>query len=485
MARKPALNIDALSALGPEKLARLVLDEAEQNAAFRKVVSAALASSKGPEAIAKIVDRRLSALERARSFIEWDKAKAFEKDLSATVKVAAEELGQASPEMAIERLLRFIATHEEVFDRVDDSHGRVQDVYYTAIQAVGDLASRLDEAAAAQLPAKVMSSLGKSSHGYFVDLGEAVAPHLPAAVLAEWDGELARQHERMSKGLDEERDWHRVSLAGQYCSVRQVIAEARGDLDGLLTLEAQKPQHTQDTICMAQRLLDAGRAEEALTWIRKERRPAITHMRVADLADGLPPGDPLSPVHARLEARILEAIGDREGAQALRWSSFESTLQAPLLRDYLDALDDFEEFEALDRAFAHALEARHRHLALDFLLEWPKLDVAARLVVENHADWNGRQYGLLVPAAETLETDHPLAASVLYRACLDDILAQARSKAYGHGGRHLAKLDRLAERIDKDAFSSAGIASHVEYRLRIIKQHGRKAAFWANVPSAG
>ena len=204
-------------------------------------------------------------------------------------------------------------------------------------------------------------------------------------------------------------------------------------------------------------------------------------MRAADLADGWPPSDPMSPVHARLEARILEALGDREAAQALRWSSFEATLQGPLLRDYLDALDDFEEFDALDRAFAHALVAPHRHLALDFLLEWPKLDVAARLVIDNHADWNGRQYGLLVPAAEMLETDHPLAATVLYRACLDEILAQARSKAYGHGGRHLACLDRLAADIDNDAFSSAGISTHVEYRLWLRKQHGRKAAFWANV----
>jgi hypothetical protein len=485
MARKPALNIDALSALGPEKLARLVLDEAEQNAAFRKVVSAALASSKGPEAIAKIVDRRLSALERARSFIEWDKAKAFEKDLSATVKIAAEELGQASPDMAVDRLLRFIATHENVFDRVDDSSGRVQDVYYTAIQAIGDLAVRLENDALAQLPARVMSSLGKSFHGYLVDLAKAVAPHLPATVLAEWDGKLAREHERMSKGLDEERDWGRLSLIGQYRSVRQIIAEARGDIAGLLALEAQKPQHTQDTSGMAQRLLDAGRAEEALTWIRKERRPAISRWRVTDLADGLPPRDPVSPVHARLEARILEALRDREGAQTLRWSSFEATLQASLLRDYLDALDDFEEFDALDRAFAHALKVRHRHLALDFLLEWPKLDVAARLVVDNHADWNGRQYGLLVPAAEALEVEHPLAATVLYRACLDEILAQARSKAYGHGGRHLAKLDRLATGIDADAFASAGIVTHGEYREQLRKQHGRKAAFWANVPSSG
>lgn len=485
MARKPVLNTEALSALGADKLARLVIDEAGQNAAFRKVVSAALASAKGPEAIAKIVDRRLSALERARSFIEWDKAKAFEKDLSATVKVAAEELGNAAPDMAIDRLLRFIATHEHVFDRVDDSNGRIQDIYYEAIQVVGDLVTRLEKDAVAQLPARIMSSLGRSTHGYLLDVTEAVVPKLPAEVLANWDDDLARAQKGKPKGSDEEGDWVRMELASQYRSVRQVIASARGDIDGLLALEATKPTHMQDTIGMAQRLLDADRLQEALTWIRKERRPSFAYMRAADLADGLSPSDPMSPVHARLEARILDALGDREAAQALRWASFEATLQAPLLRDYVAALDDFEEFDALDRAFAHALNARHRHLALDFLLEWPKLDVAARLVIDNHAQWNGRQYGLLVPAAEMLEADHPLAATVLYRACLDEILAQARSKAYGHGGRHLAKLDRLAARIDNEAFTSAGIETHDEYRERLRKQHGRKAAFWANVPESG
>jgi len=296
------------------------------------------------------------------------------------------------------------------------------------------------------------------------------------------DDELASAQKGKSKRLDEDQDWARMDLTGQYRSVRQVIAEARGDIDGLLALEATKPAHMQDTIGMAQRLLDAGRAEEALTWIRKERRSSIAYMRASDMADGRPASDPTSPIHAGLEARILEALGDQDAAQALRWATFEATLHGPILRDYIGALDDFEEFAALDRAFAQALEARHKHLALDFLLEWPKLNVAARLVVENHQHWNGRQYGLLVPAAETLEAEHPLAASVLYRACLDEILAQARSKAYGHGGRHLAKLDRLAAELDNETFSSAGIATHVEYRAGLRKQHGRKAAFWANVP---
>ncbi|TWB22819.1 hypothetical protein FBZ89_103450 [Nitrospirillum amazonense] len=65
MARKPALSVESLVALGPEKLAQIILDEAADSAPFRKRVNAALAALKGPDAVAKLVDRRLAALERA------------------------------------------------------------------------------------------------------------------------------------------------------------------------------------------------------------------------------------------------------------------------------------------------------------------------------------------------------------------------------------------------------------------------------------
>jgi hypothetical protein len=44
-------NEEALVKLGSEKLARLVIGEAKRNAAFRKLVAAALAASKGPAAV--------------------------------------------------------------------------------------------------------------------------------------------------------------------------------------------------------------------------------------------------------------------------------------------------------------------------------------------------------------------------------------------------------------------------------------------------
>ena len=76
MAHQPALNEEALVKLGSEKLASMVIGEAKRNAAFRKLVAAALAATKGPAAVAAIIDKRLAGLDRAKAFVVWEKAKA-------------------------------------------------------------------------------------------------------------------------------------------------------------------------------------------------------------------------------------------------------------------------------------------------------------------------------------------------------------------------------------------------------------------------
>ena len=76
MAKKKTLNLENLSALGVERLARLVIDASARDAGFKKYVAAALASADGPEAIAALIDQRLKRLERKRAaFVEWDRAR--------------------------------------------------------------------------------------------------------------------------------------------------------------------------------------------------------------------------------------------------------------------------------------------------------------------------------------------------------------------------------------------------------------------------
>ena len=482
MARKPALSIDSLEELGTEKLAKLILDEAERSASFRKLVAAALAGVKGPEAVAKLIDRRIGALEKARGLIELDRARAFRDDLRATVATMADELGKASPAMAIERLLRLVATHEPVFERVDDSSGEIQEVYYDAIAAIGDLAAKLKADEADLLPDSIMASLGQSTHGYLVDVAEAVTGQLPEATLSRWDGMLAVLQREQEIERDGKQDGYHSSNVSQLRNVRQAIANARGDLDGVIALEEQKHPNSQDTIGIAERLLEAARPREALDWVRKESHSPLKYMSHADLADGAPPRDAPSPRRASLEARILETLGEKQAAQSLRWAVFEDTLNAGMLRDYIDALPDFDEFEGLDRAFAHALGSKRLYLALEFFLEWPRLDLAAKVVVDNHCKWAGQLYHILLPAAEALAHGHPVAATILYRALLDDILTRARSKAYPHAARYLKRLDELAVQGDEGSAQYAGIDPHAAYRSALRKNHSRKTGFWAFVP---
>jgi hypothetical protein len=82
-----------------------------------------------------------------------------------------------------------------------------------------------------------------------------------------------------------------------------------------------------------------------------------------------------------------------------------------------------------------------------------------------------------VPAAEALESGHPAAAAVLYRALVDDILTRARSPAYGHAARYLARLDALADQMG----STPGLPDHETYRATLKAVHGRKMAFWSLV----
>lgn len=469
MTRKPALSTDKLKDLGTDKLAQLVLEEAERNAGFRRQVKAALAGKSGPEAIAKLIDRRLSGLARAKSFIEWDKARAFTDDLRSLTDTITSELGLAAPALAIDRLLRFIATHEQVFERVDDSSGCVQDVYYQAIHATGDLAASLPVPEANALPEKIMTALGESTHGYLADVTEAVAPHLPQDTLARWDGDLKDAiAERQTEDAARKSDGWFYSMTSQWAGMRQILASARGDLDLLIALELKKKPHMQDTLAITAQLLEAGRTAEALEWVRKPGRRTF-----GETDDGL------APERVSLEARILDATGDRSAAQALRWRCFEARLPADILRQYLKLLPDFEDIEAEDRAHAFALEKAKPEEALQFFLDWPRLDLAAKLITTHPHRWDGGDWHNLPKIADLLEHDHPLAATILYRALLDRILDRARSKAYGHGAKYLGKLTLLAQ--EADAMRPGTMTDHATYLAKLKKTHPRKSGFWARV----
>lgn len=477
---------ETLGALAPDTLIRLILDEAAANPPFKKRVSAAIAGTRGPDAVAAIVDRRLSALEKARGFIDWEKIRAFAADLRASLAVIVAELKPLDPQMALQRLLRFLTGSDAVLDRVDDSSGRIYAIYETAAEEAALLAEDLPPVEAGAFAESLVPALERDGFGLVEALLERLVPKLPLETLAALDARFVEALAALPvpapppqtgvfRPYDPDASQARLRRR-VYDRLRKAVADARGDVEAFIALEQADPARRPDGVAIAERLLAAGRADEALDWFRKDgaRRSerALARLEENEL-------DFVEPARGRFETetRILDALGRREEAQALRWARFAQVLDRQALRDHLARLPDFEDEEALERALAHALAFRNPLAALDFLVRWPRLDLAARLVIERRSAWDGRHWEWLSPAAEALAEDHPLAASILYRALLDDILTRARSPAYGHGARHLAMLDALASRLaagDLDPNPAA-------YRAALRKAHGRKVGFWSLV----
>src|SRR6202022_2090568 len=190
MARQPALNEEALVKLGSEKLARLVIGEAKRNAAFRKLVAAALAATKGPAALPIFIDKRLAGLDRAKAFVDWEKAKAFTADIAATLATITGELAAADPDAAVDRLVRFLSTADRVFERIDDSSGCLQNVYHEAAAALPDLVGRLEEADKASIPDRLFALTVSDDYGFFSTIMPELVARLPAHAVDHWDERL-------------------------------------------------------------------------------------------------------------------------------------------------------------------------------------------------------------------------------------------------------------------------------------------------------
>ncbi|MGA7673569.1 MAG: DUF6880 family protein [Rhizomicrobium sp.] len=474
MAVKSKLNEDVLAKLGAKKLAELALDEAQRNTPFRRRLSAALAARKGPDAVAAIVDRRLMALERAHGFIDWEGNKAFTEELRAMLTIITDELGKTDPDAAIDRIVRFLNAAGSVFDRIDDSNGHVQNVFYLAADAIPGLATTLSVKRKASLPDRLHHCVTDNDYGFCSDLLEKLLPILPAASIEAWDHHLADETRSLGVVKANDGDWRRRTKFDRLIRLRQVITDHQGDCDTFIALEQSRCNRQPDTLAVAERLLKAGRHSEALKWVRK---PGLRRATVPVWEDGTDLDSLLTSEQVRLELRILDAKGEAAEAQKLRWSVFLETLDVNLLREYVARLGDFEEFEVLDRAFAHAAAFKDKLRALGLFVSWPRLDLASLLVLDNEERWDGRRYDTLLPAAEALEEPHPVAATILYRALLDHILDQGRSQAYGHAARYFARLDALGSHIPADTDRR----SHATYKAELQRKHGRKSGFWAQV----
>lgn len=475
MASEKTLNTKNLTSLGAERLAKLCLELATGDAAAKRRLRLELAGRSGGGDVAAEIRKRLSSIAKSRSFVDWRKIKPLARDLDLQRTATMVHLAPTQPSEAFDLLWRLLEIAPSIYDRCDDSNGTIGSVFGKTREDLAMVAG-LADLAPRKLADRVFDAVRANEYAQFDGLiglmAEALGTEGLGILRAKFESLESKPPVKADKadrrviaistrGPIFEDDYERTRHASLVQTALTQIADAQGDVDGYAARFSPEERTNPATAAkIAERLLTAGRADEALDALM--------------LADADSKNGGHWPDWQRVRIDALDAMGRSNEAQAERWAIFERGLSAEYLRAFIKRLPDFEDEEAEHRALAYVAKYPSFHQALAFLIDWPALGLAADLVLARHGDLDGDHYSLLTPAADALEQRYPLAATLMLRAMIDFSLDRARHSRYGHAARHLQTCEYLAKRID--GFDNH--SDHDAYVADIRLRHGRKSGFW-------
>jgi len=386
------LSAASLVHLGAPRLADLLIEASAGNANLKRRLRLALAAEAGPDLLALEIDKRITALAAARTRVSWRKRGELIEDLNTHREMIVERLAPEAPGEALAVLIRWFDLYPGLAARVKDTRGELPAAF---------------EAAAPDLFALAEAGGDKALHD-LVDALERRPQDYGRWISAAGDALGPVAARRLLDTLDASA---RKTPAGR--NLLRRLADKAGDLDLWLSLVTPEQAGSPDIAAdIARRLLGAGRVAEARAALEGPLSPSSLNRRWTfghSPKNGAPR---LTPAWEAASIAVLDAEGNRQEAQDLRWSLFERDLSAPVLRDYLSRLPDFDDVEALDRAFDHASSHPDFEAAMRLLMDWPAHREAAALVLARprearqarpiSADWASRLAQRYPEAADIL-----------------------------------------------------------------------------------
>lgn len=378
------VTVENLVGLGAERLAEILVAVAETRADLKRRLRMELAAQQGPAPLAAEIDKRLNAFETSRGQITWRQRPAFIRDLDALRDLIVARLAALDVSAAIERLWRFMDTARQSERRYRERNGEMEGVYERAAADLGELLAPAAPGAAAAL---LVESITNNPLGW-----KAWLPGL-----------LARASQPLAEEALRFMSERRGAVPGWITLIRQ-LADAAGDVD------AYRATYTADALGtpsvaaeIGRRLLGAGRIEEAGEVLRLAAPEAGPRRKLAIDLDW-----------ESVWVDYLDQSGRGDEAQAVRWASFERTLSVDRARAFIGQLADFDDVEAESRAFQVAARFKDFEAGLRFLMEWPSLLEAARMIEARSDEAQVAPEAAELWAAK-LRRRHPKAAHLLLR----------------------------------------------------------------------
>lgn len=391
---KKTLTAANLALLGPEALAALLVEVAASDANWRRRLRMELAAEIGAAELAAELDKRMDALAVGKGKVSWRKRPELLEDLEFHRRLIVERLAELDPALGLHRLVAWFDLYPGLEARVRDPKGELAERFLAAADDLAAVAAKAGIEAAAPLLAEALLTRLSDWAKW---IGRA-APALPADLAEALLGLLITG---------------RPAPTGRLALVVRKLADRAADAAAFAdTFDPEHRSRPEVGAEIARRYVRAGQVAEARAALEAARpRPAAQSRWGRKPASAEPE---LSEPWQAAEIAVLDAEGRADEAQAARWAAFERSLDPAALRAFVGRLADFDDVEALDRAFAHAAAYPDPMPGLDFLMNWPALPEAARMVQARADAIRGGSPHLELWAGRLAR--FPVAALILLRA---------------------------------------------------------------------
>jgi hypothetical protein len=453
-----SVHADTLAQLGTDRLAELLVEEAARNPNLERRLQSLLAYHAGPEARLRYMRDRLDRWHQANGELGRRRPRELARELAHDRLTLVEGLTPDMPDAAVRLLIEFLDLHRELLDSIDDDDGYVTDVFDAACADLGLLADQTS-IPAAELAEAVCRRIVDDPYGVYDGLIAALQPGLGDSGLKRIEAELRRRLRGAAPTARSDAAPSRALIAARL----REVADLRGDVDTYReALDDADLSNPKTAAGLAARLTAAGRPEEAIT--------------VLDGAAPTPDNGYFGELDwATARVAALEAAGYSAEAQDIRLGAFPSTPSAAHLKAYLTRLDTGFDRDADDIAMDFVGPQPNGRNALAFLVSWLAHQHPARLVLARSPAEGDTHDQLLLPAAQALESDHPLASIVLRRALIEDALVWSRPERYPDAARQVHGLERL----DREIAGYEAFETHDQFMHRLRREHPQKLKFWS------
>jgi hypothetical protein len=272
MARSKTITPAALETLGAKRLAEVLAEACESDTSLRRKMQILLTAREGGGKLEQAIAKRIAALARSRKFLDWREAPTLAAELTALREGIVAELGVQDPRAAMDQLWRFLDIASATIERVDDSDGVIGDEFHRAAEDLGTLLSKVSNLDRRGLAERLHTALASDDYGMFARIMETGATGLGDDGRARLRELLKAEIAALSPHQDEEdrrkTGWPRARASRHLAA----LADAEGDVDAFIEAVMLGAREHIDAANVAERLLSAGRPEEALAWAEKDRR---------------------------------------------------------------------------------------------------------------------------------------------------------------------------------------------------------------------